>query len=236
MMLYGKNSIIERVKTNPQSIREIFVQDNFNDQNVLKVLKSSGVSVTYVKAKELERMKRADRIQGIVAKVDPFKYACFEDIIAKEKKSNIIFLDGLNDPHNLGSIIRITACLGGFVICIPAHDSCEVNDTVLHVASGGENYVPVCYVTNLIPALEKAKSAGYWVVGTVVEGGQDLTKTSLPFPLCLVLGSEGKGIRPGIQKHLDMNVTLPMHGADLSFNVAMACAIFGYEILRQDVK
>jgi 23S rRNA (guanosine2251-2'-O)-methyltransferase len=103
----------------------------------------------------------------------------------------------------------------------------------MHVASGGENFVPVSQVTNLSAALLKAKKAGYWAVGTVVEDGADLNKVSLPFPLALVLGSEGKGVRYGIQKHLDMKVTLPMKGAQLSFNVAMACAIFCHEISKQ---
>ena len=88
-------------------------------------------------------------------------------------------------------------------------------------------------VTNLSAALREAKDAGYWVVGTVVEGGEDLSKVSLPFPLCLVLGSEGKGIRHGLHKQLDLKVSLPMSGAPLSFNVAMACAIFSYEIAKQ---
>jgi tRNA G18 (ribose-2'-O)-methylase SpoU len=103
----------------------------------------------------------------------------------------------------------------------------------LHVASGGENFVPVSLVTNLATALREAKEAGYWAVGTVVEGGENINKAALPFPLCLVMGSEGKGIRYGIQKQLDLKVSLPMKGAQLSFNVAMACAIFAHEISKQ---
>ena len=85
----------------------------------------------------------------------------------------------------------------------------------------------------MLTALLKAKKAGYWIVGTVVEEGEDINRVKLPFPLCLVLGSEGKGIRHGIKKHLDMRVSLPMKGAALSFNVAMACAIFCHEISKQ---
>ena len=96
-----------------------------------------------------------------------------------------------------------------------------------------ENFVPVAKVTNLSTTLLKAKKAGYWAVGTVVEEGEDINSVSLPFPICLVLGAEGKGIRYGIQKHLDVKVTLPMKGAELSFNVAMATAIFAHEINKQ---
>jgi 23S rRNA (guanosine2251-2'-O)-methyltransferase len=129
--------------------------------------------------------------------------------------------------------MRIAACYGRIALVIPEHSSCDVNDTVIHVASGGENYVPVSQITNLSTGLLKAKKAGYWAVGTAVEGGENLNSASLPFPLCLVLGAEGKGIRYGIQKHLDMNITLPMEGAHLSLNVAMVCAIFCHEIAKQ---
>ena len=235
MYLYGKNSILERLKVNPESIHHVYIQDNFNVPHLTDLVKSRKIPLKRVTEKELLRIKHADRLQGIVADADRYTYASFEKLLSGgiEKQQSFIFLDGLNDPHNLGTIIRITACFGGFALVIPEHGSVEVNETVIHVASGGENYVPVSRVTNLSTALTKAKKAGYWAVGTVVEEGQDMNKTSLPFPLCLVLGAEGKGIRYGIQKHLDLKITLPMRGAQLSFNVAMACAIFCHEIARQ---
>ena len=147
-----------------------------------------------------------------------------------------MFLGSINDPQNLGSIIRTVACLGGFSVVIPERSSCEVNDTVMHVASGGENFVPVSMVNNMSNALIKAKKEGFWVVGAVIEDAVDINKTRLPFPMCLVLGSEGKGIRYGVSKHLDLRVALPMRGAPLSFNVAMSCAIFCYEISRQKLE
>ena len=235
MYLYGKNSVLERLKANPESIRKIYIQDNFNAPHIMKTIKSKKIPVTKVTEKELLGIKRADRLQGIVAESSKFQYTPFEKLLSRSKGGTLsfIFLDGLNDPHNLGSIMRISACFGGFAIVIPEHGSCEVNETVLHVASGGENFVPVSMVTNLSSSLIKAKKAGYWAVGTVVEGGEDINRVTLPFPLCLVLGTEGKGIRYGILKHLDMKVTLSMEGAQLSLNVATACAIFCHEIAKQ---
>lgn len=235
MFLYGKNSVLERLKANPESIRRIFVQKNFNAPHIMEIIKSANIPFKYVTEKELVRIKRADRLQGIVAETDKFAYTPFKELLNRsaDKILSLIFLDSINDPHNLGSIIRITACFGGFAIVITKHSSCEVNETVIHVASGGENFISVSMVTNLSTALQEAKKAGYWAVGAVVDGGEDINKASLPFPLCLVLGAEGKGIRYGIQKHLDMKATLPMRGAELSFNVAMACAIFAHEIARQ---
>jgi 23S rRNA (guanosine2251-2'-O)-methyltransferase len=235
MYLFGKNSVRERLKFRPESIRQIFIQDNFRSPDVVRLVKAGNIPFKTVSEKDLLRIKRADRLQGIVAETDKYQYTPFDDILHRGRKDNtsLIFLDGLNDPHNLGSIMRITACFGRFGIIIPEHGSCEVNETAIHVASGGENFVPVSRVTNLSAALLKAKKAGYWAVGTVVEEGQDIHKTSLPFPLCLVLGAEGRGIRYGIEKHLDLKVTLPMQGAQLSLNVAMACVVFTHEIVKQ---
>ncbi len=238
MYLYGKNSVIERLTKNPRSVKKIFLQDNFSSEDIISLIKSSKIPFTHVPEKELTRIKRADRLQGIVAEVEDFKYVPFDELLSRSKleKLSLILIDNLNDPHNLGSILRITACFGNFGVVIPERRSCEVNDTVMHVASGGENFVPVSMVTNMTTAILKAKKAGFWVVGTVVDSGEDVNKVSLPFPICLVLGSEGKGIRYGIQKHLDLAVRLPMRGAELSFNVAMACAIFCHEITKQSQK
>lgn len=235
MYLYGKNSVMERLKADPGSIRQIFIQDNFKAPDIIKLITSCKITLKTVSEKDLLRIKRADRLQGIIAETDKFKYTPFEELlnIPDEKKLSFIFLDGLNDPHNLGSIMRTAACFGGVALVIPEHGSCEVTDAVMHVASGGENSVPVSMVKNLSTALINAKKAGYWAVGTVVEDGQDINKTPLPFPLCLVLGAEGKGIRYGIQKHLDLKITLSMTGAQLSLNVAMAFAIFAHEITKQ---
>lgn len=233
MYLYGKNSISERLRADPKSIKRIFVQDKFDTQHILDFIKSKHIPIKRVSERDLVRIKRADRLQGIVAEVDKFAYTSFDELIERGEKRSLICLDGINDPHNLGSILRITACFGRLAVVIPRHSSCEVNDTVMHVASGGENFVPVSMVNNMSTALTKAKKAGYWIVGTVVEDGEDVGCVSLPFPVCLVLGSEGKGIRHGIKKQLEMRVSLPMKGAKLSFNVAMACAILCHEISRQ---
>ena len=235
--LYGKNSVFERLKTDPESVRRVYLQKNFNGSNITKVIKSLNIPVRSVSEKELLRIKNADRLQGIVAEVYRYNYTPFNKLLKSHDngKLSLIFLDSINDPHNFGSILRITACFGDFALVIPERGACEVNDTVMHVASGGENYIPVSRVTNLSTALRDAKEAGYWTAGAVIEGGENINEYSLPFPLCIVLGSEGKGIRYGIQKHLDVRVTLPMKGAPLSLNVAMSCAIFAHEITRQKI-
>ncbi|GAB4543601.1 MAG: 23S rRNA (guanosine(2251)-2'-O)-methyltransferase RlmB [Thermodesulfovibrionia bacterium] len=231
MYLYGKNSVYERLKADPESIKKVFIQDGFNAPHIMNLIESRKIPYEIVSEERLNRLIHADRLQGIVAKTSNFKYTPFDNLL--KDKPTILFLDSINDPHNLGSIMRIAACLGNFGIVIPEHGSCKVNETVIHVASGGENFVPVSMVVNLSQAIREAKDRGYWVAGAVVEGGEEIGNVSLPFPLAIVLGSEGKGLRYGILKHIDLKVTIPMRGVNLSFNVAMACAILCYEITRQ---
>ena len=127
MYLYGKNSVLERLKADPKSVRKIFLQDNFDAPHIADAIKSKKVTVKNVSEKELNKVKRADRLQGIVAEVDDFKYTDFEDLLhhSGDKRPTFIFLDSLNDPHNLGSIMRIAACFGGFSIVIPKRGSCD---------------------------------------------------------------------------------------------------------------
>jgi len=236
--LYGKNSVYERLKVNPKSIHKIFLDESFNQPNIESLILKYKIPYQRISSSALSKICTAKDLQGIVALVDDFRYADFDYLLLdkNDNKKTIIFLDRINDPHNLGVIIRTAACFGGFSIVIPKFNSCQVNQTVMHVASGGENYIPVSMVVNLANAIIKAKKAGYWVVGAVVKKqAQDINKVSFNFPLSLVLGSEGEGIRYGIERYFDYTVKIPMYGTELSFNVAMACAIFCYEITKQKV-
>ncbi|MBN2120810.1 MAG: 23S rRNA (guanosine(2251)-2'-O)-methyltransferase RlmB [Candidatus Omnitrophica bacterium] len=239
MLLYGKNSVIERLKKNPRSINKIFLRDNYDEPDLERLIKNRGLSLERVSAKRLEKIKHSKDLQGIVASVDKFGYADFDDLLDSPEKRSFIFLDRINDPQNLGVIIRTAACFGDFNVVIPKFEACPVTEAVLHVASGAENYIPVSMVTNLTQAMLEAKKKGFWIVGGVVsEEAEYINRISLPFPLGLVLGFEGKGIRYGVEKHLDIKARIPMKGTGLSFNVAVACAIFCYEIVRQrgDIK
>lgn len=239
MFLYGKNSVYERLKVNPQTIRKIFVQDNFDDRRILEKAESVGLAAQRVGKDRLNKIKRADNLGGIIAQVDNFKYVPLEDVVyrSENKKISCIFLDRVYDPQNLGAIIRTAACFGGFGIVLPRHKACGITETVLHVACGGENYVPIAMVSSFSCAIIEAKRCGFWIAGTAVNAGRNINTVVLPFPLGIVLGSEGSGVRYGVQKHLDLEVSIPMDSfAPLSFNVTIAAAIFCYEISRQRIR
>ncbi len=236
MLLYGRISVFERLKANPASIKKVLLQDNITLPNIENLIEKNSIPLERLPSHQLKRIKPAKDLQGVVAKVDKFRYASFENLSTEvqNKKISLILLDRINDPQNFGAIIRTAACFGGFAIVIPQFNACGVTEAVLHVASGGENYIPVSMVTNLSTSIRQIKKHGCWIVGALAsDDACDVDKTSFPFPLGLVLGSEGEGIRYGIQKHLDLKVRIPMKGARLSFNVGVACAIFCYEISKQ---
>lgn len=236
MLLYGKNSVLERLKTNAATIRKAFLRDSLEAPEIEALVQAHAVPVERLPAQELEKMRPTKDLQGVIARVDKFEYASYEELLSESaaRRLTFLFLDRINDPQNLGTIIRVAACFGGFAVVIPEFKACEVNETVLHVASGGENYVSVAMVSNISHAVLKAKEAGYWILGAVVDDdAQDIQRLSAPFPLGIVLGSEGEGIRHGVRKHLDIKARIPMRGAPLSFNVSNACAILCYEIAKQ---
>lgn len=236
MYLYGRNSVSERVKAHPESVRRVSLREGLSVPDLERLIRMRQIECERLTASSLDRMRPQKDLQGVVARVDLFRYANWKELVDEALSDNrsIIFLDRVNDPHNLGVIIRLSACFGRFSIVIPSREACQVNETVLHVASGGENYVPVASVNNLAPVIDAAKDAGFWVTGAVVgEESQDISTLSFPFPLALVMGSEGGGIRRGLQKRLDIRARIPMPGVPLSLNVSVACAIFLHEISKQ---
>ena len=234
MLLYGKKSIYERLKTHPKSIQKIFLGEDFNNSQIQRLIASIGITQERLPLDSLENMKRAKNLQGIIARVDRFLYSSFESLIDVQNKLIPVFLDKINDPQNLGVIIRTLSCLGGFCIVIPEKEACHITEAVMHVASGGENYIQVAKVMDMTQAINAAKRQGFSVMGAVIdEGAEDINSIKLKFPLALVLGAEATGIRPKIGKMLDEKVYIPMQGAQLSFNVNTACAIFCHEITRQ---
>lgn len=237
MFLYGRNSVFERLRINPKSIKKIYFEDGFIDPQAENLISANNIPLQRLPAEKLYKIiKRNDSLQGIAAEVSDFTYFSLGAFLnaPKDKQPVLIFLDRIYDPQNLGAIIRSAACFGGFALVIPKHKACEVNETVLHVASGGENHIEVAMVANLSNAIIAAKESGYWIMGAVLsDDAKDINKMDLLFPLGLVFGSEGEGVRYGVEKHLDLKACIPMRGASLSFNAAIACAIFCYEISKQ---
>lgn len=236
MRIYGKNIVVERLRSLPQSIRKIHIEEGFSDAaEIYKRAKKTNIPVVVMRSARMERIARNKNMQGIMAEVDEFLYTDYDELLKQclEKNRCPIFLDNLQDPQNLGAMIRSLACLGRFSIVLPTHDSVSVTETVLRIACGGENYVPIALVANINKALRRAKDSGFWIVGSVLEGGTNMDDFEWPHPVGLVIGSEQSGIRDVILKNLDFRVTVPMHIDTMSLNAAQAATVIGYEIARQ---
>ena len=236
MKLYGKNTVMERLRVDPKSIVKIFVEQAYKGTgNIQKKARQWGVPVYVIAPSKMLKIARNKNTQGVLADVGDYNYLDYDELLsnALKKKRCLVFLDGLTDPQNLGAIIRSLACLGKFSVVIPTHDSVSITETVLRVASGGDNYVQVSIVANLGNAIKKAKDSRFNIVGSIVAGGEALDEVEFDFPLGIVVGSEQKGIREKIQNLLDLKVTIPMAAETVSFNAAHATTVLCYEITKQ---
>ena len=236
MRIYGKNPVIERLRANPTSIKKIHIEEGFGDAaEIYKRAKKHNLPVMVMRTDRMDRISRNKNTQGIIADLHDFDYMDYDDFLQQclDKNRCPVFLDNLQDPQNLGSIIRSLACLGRFSLVLPTHDSVSVTETVLKIACGGENYVPISLVSNINKSLRKAKDMGFWIVGSVLDGGTDMDGFDWPHPLALVVGSEQSGIRDVIRQNLDFQITVPMHVDTMSLNAAQAATVICYEIARQ---
>ena len=233
LRLFGINSVKERLAVHPATVMQVYINESSENAYFKKLCKQQGVLFKFVPGYAFDKMFRGINAQGIAADVTPFLYVDYDLFFEQESQPTIVFLDRLTDPQNLGSIVRSLACFGDIVIVLPCHHSVEVTEAVLRVANGGENYVPIAKVSNLSQAIAKAKKHGYWIAASVVGDGENICETTLPVPVGLVVGSEGGGIRDGLLKNVDVKLSLPMSGASISFNAAIATAVLCYEITRQ---
>ena len=236
MELYGKNPVLERIKSNPKSIRNVLIEEGHAEAGyVFKKCRQHNIPVSTVPYTKIQKLAHNVNTQGIVADVEGFAYCDINELIerALEKKRSLIFLDYLTDPQNLGGIIRTAGSLGNFDIVLPSSESVGVTESVLRVSCGGENHLSISRVSNLANAIQKAKDAGFWIIGTAVKESKTLHDVQMQFPLGLVLGSEEKGVREVIRKKLDCEVTIPMKQERMSLNVAHAASILCWEIQRQ---
>jgi 23S rRNA (guanosine2251-2'-O)-methyltransferase len=175
--------------------------------------------------------------QGVAARLREFAYASLDDLLARATASGrpplVVVLDGLQDPHNLGAVIRSADALGVHGVVLPRDRSVGVTATVARASAGAVEHVPVARVTNLSRALEELKAAGLWVAAADPEADQVLWDARLDGPLAVVIGAEGAGVRPGVLKHCDLRLRIPMAGRVASLNASVSAALVLYEVARQ---
>ena len=235
-MIFGRNPVIEALKSG-SPIDVIYMEGNGGSLNLIRSLaKEKGIPVKDTDSKKLSQLSGGASHQGVAAVGACGEYVQLEDILAVSAKKNtkpfIIICDEIEDPHNLGAIIRTAETSGADGIIIPKRRSAGLNATVFKTSAGAASYVPVARVPNLAAAIDKLKENGVWIYGTDISGS-DYSETDFSGGCALVIGSEGFGMSRLIKEKCDFMIKLPMLGKINSLNASVAAGIFMYEVLRQ---
>ena len=240
MLIYGKNSIKEALSSN-QQFEKIFIQNDLKgaeNEKIIENIKKQSAPYTFLPKNVLDKKTNGDKHQGFVAEIAEYKYFEIDEIIddAKQKGAQLFLclLDGIEDPHNLGSIIRSCECAGVQGIIMEKRNCCDVNATVMKVSAGALNYVKIAKVANLPQTIDVLKKRGIWVY-SIELGGENIYKSNLKGDIAIVIGSEGFGTRKLVKEKCDQVLTLPMKGKVNSLNASNACAIALFEALRQRI-
>ena len=238
-ILFGINPVREALRGNRKAF-ELFVQTGGTDQRIAKlatVAEEQGLPVRRRDRADLERLAGNPHHQGVVLRVAPFVYAELEGFLDNQLKTNatlfVLILDGIQDPQNLGALIRTAACAGVQGIVIPKDRACGVTPVVEKASAGAVETVPIIQVTNLVKSLERLKQSGCWVFGLTGEAGTTIYQQDYAGNLVVVIGSEGEGIRPLVRKHCDGLLAIPQYGGVSSLNASVAGGIVLFEAARQ---
>ncbi len=235
----GKHPVMEALRSG-REINKIWLAEGGQknlQQPIVAEAKKQGIIVQFVDKRKLDAMLPGVVHQGVVAQAAAFAYVEIEDILAiAEQRGEVPFilvLDEIEDPHNLGSILRTAECTGVHGVIIPKRRSASLTAAVFKISAGAAEHVSVARVTNLAAAIEKLKKAGIWVAGTDVSAPQDMYQAKFDMPLAAVIGNEGKGMGRLIKEKCDFLVKLPMAGRLNSLNASVAAGVLMYEVIRQ---
>ncbi|MGO4539573.1 23S rRNA (guanosine(2251)-2'-O)-methyltransferase RlmB [Paenibacillus sp. YIM B09110] len=238
-MIAGKHPVLEALRSG-REINKIWIADGAQKtltQPIVAEAKKLGIVVQFVDKRKLDSMVEGVAHQGVVAQAAAFDYVEVEELLEIASKSGetpfILVLDEIEDPHNLGSILRTAECTGVHGVIIPKRRSASLTATVLKTSAGAAEHVPVARVTNLAQTIDKLKEAGVWVAGTDVSASQDVYKMKFDMPLAVVIGNESKGMGRLIKEKCDFLVKLPMLGRLNSLNASVAAGVLMYEVVRQ---
>jgi len=236
--LYGFHAVLARLRSNPESVVEIFVDEKRGDariREVVAVAERLGVRLMQVPVKRLDGFYGGGRHQGVVAiVVDRVSRESLEDLLERLTRPPLLLvLDGVTDPHNLGACLRVADAAGANAVIAPRDRAAGINATVSKVASGAAETVPYFTVTNLARTLSELKERDIWIVGTDSQAQSDLYAAELPLPVAWVMGAEGEGMRRLTRERCDLLVRIPMQGKVQSLNVSVASGLCLFESVRR---
>ena len=234
----GRNAVLEAFRSG-KTIDKVFVLEGCQDgpiKTILREAKKHGTMVKFVSKDRLDNMSETKKHQGVIAYAAAYNYATVEDILAKAEENGeppfIFLLDGIEDPHNLGAIIRTANLAGAHGVIIPKNRAVGLTATVAKTSAGALNYTPVAKVTNLSATMKELKKQGLWVVCADMDG-EVMYRQNLTGPIGLVIGNEGDGVSKLVRENCDFTASIPMKGDIDSLNASVAAGVLAYEIVRQ---
>ena len=231
MIVSGRNNVKEILKnfSNNKMLKQVICTKNFNEKDILSLVEKRKLKIDFKEKWELDKLAKNNH-QGIIVITSDFNYTSLDDLISTSKK--LVILDHLEDPHNLGAIIRTVEASGIDGIIIPKNRTVSVNETVMKTSVGALYNVKIAQVTNLNQAIKTLKKEGFWIIGTDMDG-VDYRTLDYPEKSVLIIGSEGFGISRLIKESCDYIVSIPMNGKINSLNASVAAGIMIYELIRK---
>ena len=234
MQIEGRNQVRQAIDSG-LTINKIMIDSNYSHRKdeIVFFARKKRIRVDFVPKQALDRKSTTSHHQGYIADAVDFKYTDLEKLLNdKSEKPLYVLLDGIEDPHNFGAIIRSCECAGVNGIIIPKNRACLVNDTVVRTSTGAISNMKIALVTNLKEAINELKNKNIWVYAAET-GGENIYQKNLNQPLAIIIGSEGKGVKKSIIDNCDGVISLPLKGKVNSLNASVACGIVIFEILRQ---
>ncbi len=239
LTIEGRHAVIEAFRSG-KHVDRLFILEECHDgpiETIIKEAKKQGSVLSFVKRERLNQMSESGKHQGVIAYVAAYEYAPLDDLLRaaadKGEEPFLILLDGIEDPHNLGAIIRTANVCGAHGVVIPKHRASGLTATVVKASAGAIHYTPVAKVTNLVQTIRELKERGVWFVCGDMEEGKDLYDLNLTGPIGLVIGGEGKGVGRLVKEVCDFTASIPRKGSVDSLNASVATGVLAYEIVRQ---
>lgn len=234
----GRNAVLEVFRSG-KCVDKLFILDGCQDgpvRTIAREARKKDTIINYVSKERLDQLSETHAHQGVIAQVAAYEYSTVEDILAKAEEKGeppfLILLDNVEDPHNLGAIIRTANLAGAHGVIIPKRRAVGLTSTVAKTSAGAINYTPVAKVTNLVRTMEELKQKGIWFVCADM-GGESMYRMNLTGPIGLVIGNEGEGVSRLVREACDFTASIPMKGDIDSLNASVAAGVLAYEIVRQ---
>ena len=239
-LIEGRNAVLEAFRSG-RCVDKLFILDGCQDgpvRTIVREARKTATIINYVTKERLDQLSETRNHQGVIAQVAAYEYASVDDILAKAREKGeppfLILLDNVEDPHNLGAIIRTANLAGAHGVIIPKRRSAGLTATVAKTSAGALNYTPVAKVTNLVRTMEELKEQGVWFVCADMDG-ESMYSLNLTGPIGLVIGNEGEGVSRLVKEACDFTAAIPMKGDIDSLNASVAAGVLAYEIVRQRI-